>query len=200
MSYRKRFQWLLIPLAVAVSFSCVRGQGQASARNRDRARAIERAEMDRLLMWAMPKDTESEATRLARFKEIKDDFRDLQSVNNKMMADAWLQDSLDYASIAEMVAKIRGRANDLKDSLSLPKPEETEPAVKMPPVTTARQFREELLLLDKTIMRFVTNPVFQAANTLDVVQAKSASQDLDQVILISGDLKQNAQRFRKTTH
>jgi hypothetical protein len=52
----------------------------------------------------------------------------------------------------------------------------------MPTVTTVRQFREELLLLDKTIMRFVTNPVFQAANTVDVNLAKKASDDLEQVI------------------
>jgi hypothetical protein len=70
-------------------------------------------------------DKESESMRLSRFKKIKDDFRDLQSLNNKMMADAWLQDTLDYSSIAEMVSKIRGKANDLKESLSLPESEKS---------------------------------------------------------------------------
>jgi hypothetical protein len=71
-----RFQSLLIALAVLICFDCV--QGQARSGNRDRARAIERAEMDRLLLWAVPKDKESEAVRVSRFKKIKDDFRDLQ--------------------------------------------------------------------------------------------------------------------------
>jgi hypothetical protein len=31
--------------------------------------AIERAEMDRLLLWALPSNKESEATRLSRFKK-----------------------------------------------------------------------------------------------------------------------------------
>jgi hypothetical protein len=70
----------------------------------------------------------------------------------------------------------------------------------MPSVTTVRQFREVLLLLDKTIMRFVTNPVFQAANTVDVNLAKKASHDLEQVIFLTFDLKQNAQKLRKITH
>jgi hypothetical protein len=70
----------------------------------------------------------------------------------------------------------------------------------MPSVTTVRQFREELLLLDKTIMRFVTNPVFQAANTVDVNLAKKASHDLEQVVFLTFDLKQNAQKLRKITH
>ena len=196
MAYVGRLQLLLIALALAGSFSGVQGQG----RNAERARAIERAEMDRLLLWAIPKDTESESTRLSRFKKIKDDFRDLQSSNNKMMANAWLQDTLDYSSIAEMVSKIQDKANDLKDGLSLPESEKPQTALKMPAVTTVRQFREELLLLDKTIMRFVTNPVFQANNTVDVNQAKKASEDLEQVIYLTVHLKQNAQKLRKTSH
>src|SRR4030095_11159738 len=198
MSYPKRFQLLLIALALAVSFSCVHGQGRGV--NAERARAIERAEMDRLLLWALPKDKEPEAVRLNRFKKIKDDFRDLQSLNNKMMADAWLQDALDYSSIADMVSKIRSKANDLKEGLSLPESEKPDTESKMPTVTTARQFREQLLLLDKTLMRFVANPVFQAANTVDVNQAKKASDDLEHVISLTNNLKQTAQRLRKATH
>ena len=195
MSYRFKFQLLLIALTLAGSFNCVHGQSNA-----ERARAIERADMDRLLLWAMPKDTEPEAVRLSRFKKIKDDFRDLQAFNNKMMADAWLQEKLDYSSIADMVSRIRGKADDLKDGLSLPEPEKSQTALKLPEVSTVRQFREELLLLDKTIMRFVTNPVFQAANAVDVNLAKKASEDLDHVLTLAADLKQNAQRLRKTTH
>jgi len=189
------FRLLLFVLVLTVSSASVLGQ-----RNSERARDIERADMDRLLLFAVPKDKETEATRLATFKKIKDDFRDLQTLNNKMMADAWLQDALDYSSIADMVAKIRGKANDLKDSLSLPESEKSEAAAKMPAASTGRQFREKLLLLDKTIMGFVTNPVFQAANTLDLNQAKKAGADLDQVILLSDDVKQNAQKLRKPAH
>ena len=198
MSYLTRFRSLLMLLALAVSFTCVQGQGRGP--NGERARAIERAEMDRLLLWAVPKDNESESMRLSRFKKIKDDFRDLQSLNNKMMADAWLQDALDYSVIADMVSKIRSKANDLKEGLSLPESKDSQTASKTPAVTTGRQFREELLLLDKTIMSFVTNPVFQAANTVDVNLAKKASEDLEHVLLLTLDLKQNAQKLRKTTH
>lgn len=197
MSYRMRFQLLFIALTLAGPFSDV--SGQARSRNREGVRAIERSEMDRLLLWAIPKDKESEAMRLSRFKKIKDDFRDLQSLNNKMMADAWLQDALDYSSIADMVSKIRGKASDLKEGLNLPESENPQTDLKPPAVTTGRQFREELLRLDKTIMSFVNNPVFQAANTVDVNLAKKASDDLEQVIFLTFHLKQNAQKLRKTT-
>ena len=198
MSFPTRFQLLFVALILAVPFSSVQGQGRGP--NAERARAIERAEMDRLLLWAVPKDKEPEAVRLSRFKKIKDDFRDMQSLNNKMMADAWLQDALDYSSIADMVSKIRGKANDLKDSLSLPESEKSQSESKTQEVTTVRQFREQLLLLDKTIMRFVNNPVFQAVNTVDVNLAKKASADLEQVISLTVDLKQNAQKLRKSAH
>ena len=196
MSYPTRFQLLFIALILAGSFSDVSGQGRGV--NAERARAIERAEMDRLLLWAIPKD-ESESIRLSRFKKIKDDFKDLQSLHNKMMADAWAQDTLDYSFIADMVSKIRGKAGDLKEGLSLPHSENSQTASKPPAVTTVRQFREQLLLLDKTVMSFVNNPVFQANNTVDVNLAKKASEDLEQVIFLTFDLKQNAQKLRKTT-
>jgi hypothetical protein len=197
MSHPTRFKLLLIILTLAAPFSGVQGQGRSP--NSERARAIERAEMDRLLLWAVPKDKESESMRVSRFKKIKEDFRDLQSLHNKMMADAWLHDTLDYSSIAEMVSKIRNRANDLKEGLSLPESEEPV-AAKMPTVTTVRQFREQLLLLDKSIMGFVTNPVFQAANTVDVNLAKKASADLERVILLTADLKRNSQKLRQSSH
>ena len=197
MSHPMRVQVLVIALTLAGSFTCVQGQGRGV--NAERARAIERAEMDRLLLWAVPKDKESESMRLNRFKKIKDDFRDLQSLNNKMMADAWSKDTLDYSSIAETVSKIRSRANDLKGALSLPEHEKPQTPLKLPAVTTGKQFREQLLLLDKTIMRFVTNPVFQANNAVDVNLAKKASEDLDHVLLLTVDLKQNAQKLRKTS-
>jgi hypothetical protein len=195
MSHPLRFQLLLITLALAGSFGCVQGQGNA-----ERARAIERADLDRILLWAVPKDNESESMKQRRYKKIKDDFRDLQALNNRMMADAWMQDALDYPSIADAVSKIRGKASDLKDGLSLPDSETSQTASQLPAVTTARQFREELLLLDKTIMRFVNNPVFQAANTMDVSLAKRARADLEQVISLTFDVKQNAQKLRKLTH
>ena len=197
MSYRIRFQLLLIALALTASFSTVHGQGRGV--NAERARAIERADMDRLLLWAVPKDKEPEAVRLSRFKKIKDDFRDLQSLNNKMMADAWSQDTLDYSLIGDMVSKIRGKAGDLKEGLSLPEPDKSETASKTPAVSTVRQFREQLLLLDKTVMSFVNNPVFQANNTVDVNLAKKASEDLEHVLTLTVDLKQIAQKFRKST-
>lgn len=197
MSNRTGFQLLVIPLILAGCFSDV--QGQRRSPNTDRARSIERHEMNRLLLLAVPKNNESESMRQSRLKKIKDDFRDLQSLNNKMMADAWAKDTLDYSYIADMVSKIRGKANDLKGGLSLPAPENPQTALKMPAVTTVKQFREELLLLDKTLMRFVNNPVFQAANTVDVNLSKKASDDLEQVIFLSFDLKQNAQKLRKTS-
>jgi hypothetical protein len=198
MSYRMRFQLLVLAVILAGSFSSAQGQGRGV--NADRTRAIEQADMDRLLMWAVPKDKESESMRVNRFKKIKEDFKDLQALNNKMMADAWMQEALDYSAIADMTSKIRGKANDLKDSLALPASEKPQTIEKMPDVTTVRQFRAGLLLLDKTIMSFVNNPVFQAANTMDVNLAKKASADLEQVISLTVDLKQNAQKLRKSAH
>ena len=49
-------------------------------------------------------------------------------------------------------------------------------------------------------MSFVNNPVFHAPNTVDVNLAKKASADLEHVLVLTVDLKQNAQKLRKTNH
>ena len=74
MSYPTRSQLFFMALILVGSFSAVSGQGRGV--NAERARAIEQAEMDRLLLWAIPKN-ESESTRQSRLNKIKKDKREI---------------------------------------------------------------------------------------------------------------------------
>jgi hypothetical protein len=167
---------------------------QGQGRNRDQARAIQRAEMNRLLLFSTTTDKESDSRRLAVLKEIKDDFRDLQALNNKMMADAWAHETLDYSLISDMVSRIRGKAVRLKTNLSLPAAADLEKAP-VSDAANARELRAALLVLDRTIMSFVNNPLFKEPKTIEMNQAIRARQDLESVIDLTGELKKLASRL-----
>ena len=72
-----------------------------------------------------------------------------------------------------------------------------ETVVSKPAITTERDFRNALLLLDRTIMSFVSNPLFKNANTIEVQQGASARRDLESVLDLTADLKKSAVRLGK---
>jgi hypothetical protein len=135
------------------------------------------------------------SVRMAVLKQIGNDFRELQKLNNKMMETASVQ--LDYKNIARMLGEISGVASRLKNNLALP---EVEPDKQKPAgseVSEADQFRVELTKLDKTIMSFATNPIFQKANVVDVQHATRASGELLFIIEQSRALKKASSKLAK---
>ena len=127
----------------------------------DVARAIERQEMNQQLLLTLLPPKQTESARLLSLKQIKEDFRDIQNLNNTMMAQAWSREELDYPYISDKVSQIKARAARLKTNLSLPEARDVEKKQIDPVVTDKKEFRAALLLLDRSIMSFVTNPLFQ---------------------------------------
>jgi hypothetical protein len=164
---------------------------------RDQARAIQTADMDRLLLSALPARNNPNLNRAEVMKQIRTDFKDLQRLNNRMMATAWERETLDYSFLSDMVSRIKEKANRLKLNLQLPDAADIEKAGSVRVVSNAREFRAALLVLDETIMRFVNNPLFQMPNTIEIDLAAKARQDLETVIMLTTDLKKTASRLSK---
>lgn len=88
LKIQKRSTLVFLSPVLMVFLSCVvdvRGQ-RAGSSMRDQARAIQRGEMDRLLISSLPAKTDSNSNRAAVMKQIRTDFKELQELNNKMMA------------------------------------------------------------------------------------------------------------------
>lgn len=187
----------LVILAACVSET--RGQRPRQPA-RDLVRAIEQKEMDQMLLRKPLPALSDEPARQAVLKQIREDFRDLQSLNNRMMSDSWAREAMDYDFVSDMVSRIRGKATRLKGNLNLPEPDRIEKDQSRADVGSAADFRAALLTLDRTIMRFVTNPLFQTPNAIDVSQATQARKDLEAVIGITGELKKVALRLSKLPH
>ncbi|HEX7296992.1 MAG TPA: hypothetical protein VF251_14655, partial [Pyrinomonadaceae bacterium] len=118
-------------------------------------------------------------------------------LNNKMMATAWSQSMVDYRYISKMVGEIGKRAARLKVNLLLPKIEEkTEPTQPSQEIANSEALKAELLLMDKSLMRFVNNPIFQQTSVIDLELANRATRDLNAVILMSNKLKKVSDKLR----
>lgn len=183
-----------------ILFGCsVTSQGQRPSQPlRDMVRAMERKEMDRMLLLKPMPAAKDDSTRRAVLKQIIDDFREMQSVNNRMMADAWARPELDYRSISDAVGLIRSKAVRLKSNLALPEPENHKKKDKDTEISGTKEFRKELLQLDRLIMSFATNPLFQKPDVVEMDLANQASRDLNGIIEQSARVKETATRLKKS--
>ena len=187
---------ILVSVVAFVSDARAQRPGTAAQPLRDLVRSIERKEMDQLLLHKPIPSLSDEPARRHVLKQIKEDFRDLQNLNNKMMSNTWARETVDYGFVSDMIAQIRGKANRLKLNLNLPESGDTKITRRFEPVND-KDFRASLMTLDETIMRFVKNPLFQSPNTIKVNQATEARHDLEAVIELAAGLRKVASRLGK---
>lgn len=189
---------LLCPSLILLAIFGVEVRAQHSTSSaRDQARAIQRTDLDRLLLASMPAKADVNSNQAAIQKQIRTDFKELQELNNRMMAKAWESETLDYSYLSEMVSRIKGKATRLRFNMQLPaedEPFKTDPGHV---ISNSLEFRSALLVLDAAIMRFVKNPVFQTPHNLELDRAAKARHDLEMVIALSVDLRKTALRLSK---
>jgi len=163
---------------------------------RDVVNESNRQELDNLLLRKPILATEDKSARQAVLKQINDDFKNLQVLNNKLMSEVEDQGGVDYKEISTMLADIGSRAARLKSNLALPKVDEKKEKANSE-LTTSAALKDRLMEFDKVVMSFATNPIFQQANVIDVELAKQASGDLATIIERSGKLKKAAAKLAK---
>ena len=194
-SSRLRNLLLVAQSLILLSVTTSGTQGQAS---RAKVLEINRRERERqLILQPLPAKKDDDSVRLAALKQIKEDFKNIQGLNNTMMANAWSREELDYDYISDKVSQIRAKAVRLKTNLSLPEAEDVEKKQLDSMVTGVKEFRAALLLLDRSIMSFVTNPLFKEGNVVEVNLATKASRDLETVVQLTNRIKKAASALNK---
>jgi len=133
-----------------------------------------------------------------RMAEIAEDYRDLQQVNNRMMAAVMRATAPDYKLVAGSVADIRRRAERLRENLALPVPEPKDEKRPEPKAAEdAAGMKAALLALDRSIMSFVRSPLFKNTDVLDAEAAARAGRDLADVIERSRLAERDAEKLAK---
>jgi len=198
----KRSSLRLLTQTLILIFLCMvstQAQRPGSQPAQDVVRAINQKEMDQLLFLKPILAPKDDPARRIVLKQINEDFKDLQGLNNNMMAKAWSKPELDYRYISDMVSQIRGKATRLKSNLALPEAKDEERKQTEDNFSNAEKFRAALLQLDRHIMSFAKNPLFQKPEVIEVELANQASRDLSAVVELSGKLKRTAVRLSKPT-
>jgi uncharacterized lipoprotein YehR (DUF1307 family) len=194
--------WLIgIALIPAFVVTASAQRGSSGRANPDATRTTINDETFRELMKMErenrnPGKDNSEVTR-ALLKQTSEDFKALQNINNKMMAQVYATETIDYDRTSAAIAQINTKAIRLKNNLSLPNSKDVKK--KDLTVSGAKEFKSALLLMDRSIMGFVTNPIFQKPNVIEVESAKRASQDLEDIITLSTTLKRIADNLKSST-
>ncbi len=140
-----------------------------------------------------------EERRLAMAK-IKEDFRQIQVLNNDVMRSLASGQTPDYKLIVKATDEIKKCALRLKTNLYLPESEKEAKLIKPQNDKHQPQLAPALSSIDSLIASFVANPIFKSSGVIDVQFSAKARRDLDQIITLSERAQRIARQQRQMNH
>ena len=125
-----------------------------------------------------------------KFPAIKGDFEAIQKLNDAITKLTAAKTPLNFAAVAKFVEQINQRAARLKFNLFSDETEPKKNAKEIQPETAAQPELKTLLdELDKSVVRFVHNPIFQNLNVVNLSDSQKAQKDLDKILTLSRAVK-----------
>ena len=134
----------------------------------------------------------------ALIEQMSDDFKQIQIIRLGMVKAIADGKQFEYKKLAENASEIKKRAQRLRSSLALLEDKE---AGKQSPKTveyqadTIQNAASDLCL---QISRFTTNPLFNANAVYNLRYASEADDALDAVITLSTNIKNSADKLRRS--
>ncbi|HKR10440.1 MAG TPA: hypothetical protein VJT15_00165 [Pyrinomonadaceae bacterium] len=131
----------------------------------------------------------------ALMAQTEEDFTRLLTLHNELARAIASDKPLDYHFVSQATGEIRKRATSIQSNIGLTLPAEEIKPLEMPAQTNEKEMKEALVKLCKQIRSFVTNPVIEQPNTIDVEKLATAKRDLESVIQLSEHLKRDADQL-----
>ena len=133
----------------------------------------------------------------ALMAQTEEDFNTLLSLHNEIVRFLGATKPFDYHFVSKATGEIRKRAHSIQTNINLtPTAEEIKPA-ELTANTNEVEMKDSLVKLCKQIRSFVTNPVIEQPNLIDVEKLAAAKRDLESVIQLSTQLKRDADLLSK---
>jgi hypothetical protein len=130
--------------------------------------------------------------------ELEQDFKRILILHNELARSLSPGKMLDYDLVSAATGEIRKRAARLQTTLALAKPDDEQNQERHQEFTDA-QMRDAVARLCKQIKSFVTNPIIERPGTVNAQQLTKARHDLQDLIVLSGNLRKSADRLKKTS-
>ena len=133
-------------------------------------------------------------------KQMRDDFKAIQVMRNKVVRHLLSEKPLDYKFIAAETEAINERANRLRAFLIQAsvagEAKEASKALEL----GDNQMKGALVAMCKRIDSFTENPVFKLPDVVDAPQSAKAASDLRDIILLSDGIVKLAEKLHKPRH
>lgn len=133
----------------------------------------------------------------ALMAQTQEDFTRILTLHNEIARALASNNALDYRFVSDVTTEIHKRASRVQSSLHLGLSTEDSASAEKPKDFADTEVKEALITLCQQIRSFVTNPVIDNPNMIDVKEAVRARRDLDNLILLSGEIKKDAEKLSK---
>ncbi len=130
--------------------------------------------------------------------QLREDFRNIQLLRNKLVRHLKSDQPLDYKFIADETGEINKRAGRLKTHLLRAAPEREQKEPEPQAELSDAQMSGALVMMCRRIDSFTESPMFKVPDVIDLKQSDKAGRDLRDIIRLSGDIKRAAERLNKT--
>lgn len=132
-----------------------------------------------------------------KFPEIKEDFEQIQKLNNEILQLTAVKTPINYSSVFKFVSEIKRRAMRLKSNLFSVEPTDDKEAKNKRQIIETQDIKALLDILDKSINSFVHSSLFQNLNLVNPKELLSAQKDLETAIETSSAIKETAKKLAK---
>jgi hypothetical protein len=162
--------------------------------------ALERRSRETALRSVTMIGTHTSDPRLQRalIAQMNEDFKQLQVIRLGMVKDIADGKSFQYKRLASDASEIKKRAQRLRSSLALLEDKDAGKTTEKDAGYDARTIQDAASDLCLQISRFTTNPLFNPGAVYNLRYATEADQALDTVITLSVNIKNSAEKLRRS--
>lgn len=171
------------------------GQRDPFAEVRERQQREAQLRSAEMLGAAKPKDQRGAE---AAAQQLREDFKNIQILRNKLVRHLQSDTQLDYKFIAAKTGEINLRAGRLQTHMlrEVAKGEKKEQESSV--AIADEKVKDALVTMCKRIDSFTESPVFKEPDVVNVEQSAKANRDLRLIILLSGGIRRTAERLNQT--
>ncbi|HEY0097338.1 MAG TPA: hypothetical protein VGB76_00170 [Pyrinomonadaceae bacterium] len=134
----------------------------------------------------------------AAAEQLREDFRNIQILRNKLVRHLQSEKPLDYKFIAAETGEVNRRAGRMQTHLLREVAANEKKATETPVEIGDEQLKDALVTMCKRIDSFTESPVFKVPEVVNVEQSAKANRDLRHIILLSGGIRRTAERLNKS--